>query len=309
MRNPEIDTNVLLFYGVYDLKQLFNSDKSIIPFIFENKNPWKREIQIYKYLYRLILDSHNNENNIFGLFSSSLSERTSLDSKLIKKLISKSDKEIFLFSPSQYNFLIYYNYWDQAEVWHKGIIDETKKIFSLKNNLPNIETFSRTSDIEFSYCNYWAAKKSLFIKIVKNMMDLEKLMIENCLGDKETYWQSPIEEKFNAVFKKEYKLFPFILERYLSSILLDRAKNFKEKIFYWKDNRHPLEQVEKIKGLKDVLKNPIIRGYDYCKKGKKFKDKNEFYKKIWFEDDIEKLDKVIPGGGLRLRNLVKSNNY
>ena len=139
------------------------------------------------------------------------------------------------------------------------------------------------------------------------MIILEKIMLENCLGDKETYWKSPTKEKFNAVFKKEYKLFPFIIERYISSLLLDSKNNFNEKIFYWNDIRHPLDQVEKIKGLRDVLKNPIIRGYDYFLKGEKFKDKKDFYTKIWFQDDIEKLDKVIPGGGVRLRNLVKMN--
>ena len=38
-------------------------------------------------------------------------------------------------------------------------------------------------------------------EIVDNMITLEKIMLKNCLGNKETYWKSPIEEKFNAVFK------------------------------------------------------------------------------------------------------------
>ena len=307
MHNVEADTDVLLFYGVYDIKQLLINDNNLIPCIFENKDPWKHEIQIYRCLHNLILGSSNNEHNIFGLFSSSLLERTSLDSKIIKKTINENDNEIFIFSPSQYNFFIYYNFWDQAEVWHKGIVDEIKMIYSLKDNFPSIDTHNRTSKTGFSYCNYWAAKKNSFIKIVDNMITLEKIMLKNCLGSKETYWKSPIEEKFNAVFKKDYKLFPFIVERYISSLLLDSKNNIEEEIFYWNDNRHPLEQVEKIKGLKDVLKNPITRGYEHFLKGTIFKDKNDFYKKIWFLDDIEKLDKVIPGGGRRLRNLAKIN--
>ena len=307
MNNIEANTDIFLFYGVYDLKQLVSNDNTLIPCIFENKNPWKHEIQIYKCLHNLILGSSNTEKNIFGLFSNSLLERTSLNSQIIKKLINENDNEIFIFSPSQYNFFIYYNFWDQAEVWHNGIVNEINKIYSLNDNFPNIETNKRTSKIGFSYCNYWAAKKNSFIQIVDNMITLEKLMLENSLGDKETYWKSPIEEKYNAVFKKEYKLFPFIVERYISSLLLDDKNIFKHKIFYWNDTRHPLVQVEKIKGLKDVLENPIIRGYDYFLKGKIFKDKTEFYKKIWFQDDIERLDKVIPGGGKRLRNLAKIN--
>ena len=305
MSNFKADSNIFLFYGVYDITQLVNNHNNLIPFIFENKNPWKHEIQIYKCLRNFILDSENNENNIFGLFSNSLSERTSLDSKFIRKLIKENDKEIFLFSPSQYNFFIYYNFWDQAEVWHEGIINEMKKTYSLKDNLPSIEISSRTSNMQFSYCNYWAAKKNLFIEIVDNMIQVEKLMLENSLGDKVTYWESPSKEKFNAVFKKEYKLFPFIIERYISSLIIDSTNHLKDKIFYWYDKRHPLEQVEQIKGLKDALKNPIIRGYDYFLKGVKFNDKKEFYEKIWFQDDFEKLDKVIPGGGIRLKKLAK----
>ena len=110
-----------------------------------------------------------------------------------------------------------------------------------------------------------------------------------------------------ANFKKDYKLFPFIVERYISSLLLDNKNNLNYKIFYWNDTRHPLKQVEKIKGLKDVLKNPIIRGYEHFMKGTIFSDKKDFYERIWFQNDIERLDKVIPGGGRRLRNLAKMN--
>ena len=55
MHNVEADTDVLLFYGVYDIKQLLISDNNLIPCIFENKHPWKHEIQIYKCLHNLIL--------------------------------------------------------------------------------------------------------------------------------------------------------------------------------------------------------------------------------------------------------------
>ena len=113
------------------------------------------------------------------------------------------------------------------------------------------------------------------------------------------------KRRYFVNFKKDYKLFPFIVERYISTLLLDNKNNLKYKIFYWNDIRHPLEQVEKIKGLKDVLKNPINRGYEYFLKGTIFRDKKDFYEKIWFQDDIEKLDKIIPGGGKRLKNLAK----
>ena len=34
-----------------------------------------------------------------------------------------------------------------------------------------------------------------------------------------------------------------------------------------------------------------------------FKNKKDFYKKIWLNEDIEKLDKLCPGAGERLKSL------
>tara|TARA_A100000164_G_scaffold183224_1_gene162759 strand:- start:537 stop:1445 length:909 start_codon:yes stop_codon:yes gene_type:complete len=302
MVSSEINKDLFLFYGVYDTKQLLINDLKFIPCIFENKYPWKHEFQIYKTIYNLVLKSQENEESIIGLFSSSLTERTGLNYQTVSKLINKSNADIFVFSPSQYNSLIFYNYWDQAEMCHEGIRKEVKQIFALNNELPKVDFHSRTITTQFSYCNFWAAKRDLFLKIVKDMICLDELMTENKLGLKETFHKSSFVKSFNKSFKKNYKLYPFIIERYLSSILMDKNK-INPKVFYWKDNRRIIDQVEKTGNLMECLEGPIKRGKLHKSNKTIFENKKDFYKKIWLNEDIEKLDKFNPGAGERLKYL------
>ena len=292
MVSSEINKDLFLFYGVYDTKQLLINDLELIPCIFENKHPWKREFQIYKTIYNLVSKSQENKNNIIGLFSASFIERTGLNYQSVCKLIKENDADIFIFSPCQYNSLIFYNYWDQAEICQEGIRKEVKEIFSLNKSFPTIDFQSRTPKEQFSFCNFWAAKSEYFIKIVKNMISLDDLMTENNLGLKETFHRSPFEYSFNKSYKKTYKLFPFIIERYLSSTLMDEGNKILPKVFYWNDNRSPIEQVEEIEDLRESLKGPISRAKYYESKKTIFKNKRDFYEKVWLDEDFEKFDKV-----------------
>ena len=290
----EINKDLFLFYGVYDIKQLLINDLELIPCIFENKDPWKREFQIFNSIYNLVSVSQKNNDNIIGLFSTSFKERTGLDYQSVCKLIEGNDADIYIFSPCQYNSLIFYNFWDQAEISHEGIRKEVKQIFSLNKDFPSINFQSRTPENQFSFCNFWAAKSEYFLKIVKNMITLDDLMTTNKLGLKETFHRSPFEYSFNKSYKKTYKLFPFIIERYLSATLMDKGKKILPKVFYWNDNRSPLEQVEEMEGLRESLKGPISRGIYYKSKKTIFKNKKDFYSKVWLNEDFEKFGKVNP---------------
>ena len=300
---PENRNDLFLFYGVYNTRQLLINNLEFIPCIFENKYPWKHEFQIYKTIYNLVESSQEDKDNIYGLFSSSVTQRTGLNYQSICNLIKENDADIFIFSPWQYNSLIFYNYWDQAEICHQGIREELKQIFSLNKNLPKLDFNCKSNKREFSYCNFWAAKKDFFLKIVKDMMFLDELMIDNNLGLKETTHTSPYIHKFNKSFKKNYKYFPFIIERYLSATLMDRDYKLAPKVFYWNDIRKIQYQVENIKGFWECFKEPIKRGIHYQSIKMRFKNKKDFYKKIWFKEDLEKLDKLIQGASERLISL------
>ena len=302
MISSEINKDLYLFYGVYDTKQLLINDLELIPCIFENKHPWKREFQIYKTIYNLVSKSEENKESIIGLFSPSLTARTGLNYHSISKLIKENDADIYIFSPYQYNSLIFYNYWDQAEICHEGIIKEVKKLFSLNKNLPKIDFNSRTSKSHFSYCNFWAAKRDFFMKIVEDMICLDELMTKHGIGLSETFHKSQFVHSFNKSLKKTYKLFPFIIERYLSASLMDNDKKIKPEVYYWNDNRRLIDQVEKIKGQLNI-DGPIIRSQYHQSLNAIFKNKKDFYEKIWFQDDIEKLEKNNPGAGIRLKSL------
>lgn len=302
MVSPGISKSLFLFYGVYDTKQLLINNFKFTPCIFENKYPWKHEFQILKTIYNLVSKSQENKESIIGLFSTSVTERTGLNYQTISNLINKNNADIFIFSPCQYNSSIFYNYWDQAEIVHEGIRKEVKQIFSLNNELPKVDFHSRTNKTQFSYCNFWAAKRDCFLKIVKEMILLDELMTENKLGLKETFHKSSFVKSFNKSLKKDYKLYPFIIERYLSSILMDRNKIIP-KVFYWNDDRRILDQVENQGDLLECLKGPITRGELHESKKTIFKNKKDFYNKIWLNEDIEKLDKLCPGAGERLKSL------
>ena len=124
------------------------------------------------------------------------------------------------------------------------------------------------------------------------MISLDYLMTENNLGLKETFHRSPFEYSFNKSYKKTYKLFPFIIERYLSSYLMDEGNKILPKVFYWNDIRSPIKQVEEIEDLRESLKGPISRAKYYESKKTIFKNKRDFYEKVWLDEDFEKIDKV-----------------
>ena len=87
-----------------------------------------------------------------------------------------------------------------------------------------------------------------------------------------------------------------------SSLLVDNNKKIRPKVFYWNDNRKLMDQVEKIKG-QIIIDGPFKRSQYHNSIKTIFKNKKDFYEKIWFQDDIEKLDKNNPGAGKRLKSI------
>ena len=94
------------------------------------------------------------------------------------------------------------------------------------------------------------------------------------------------------------------MERYLSTHIIENNHNkIKPKVFYWNDNRAPLDQVEKVEGLKESLKGPLARGEFFRSKKTIFKNKRDFYEKIWVNEDFEKFDKLNPFKAKRINDL------
>ena len=91
------------------------------------------------------------------------------------------------------------------------------------------------------------------------MIWLDEIMTKNKLGLKDTFHKSSFVKSFNKSFKKDYKLYPFIIERYLSCTLMYRDKIIP-KLFYWNDNRKILDQVEHKGDILECFKGPITRG-------------------------------------------------
>ena len=83
---------------------------------------------------------------------------------------------------------------------------------------------------------------------------------------------------------------------------MDNDKKIRPKVYYWNDNRRLIDQVEKIKGQL-TIDGPIIRSQYHKSMKTIFKNKVDFYEKIWLQEDIEKLEKNNPGAGIRLKSL------
>ena len=73
---------------------------------------------------------------------------------------------------------------------------------------------------------------------------------------------------------------------------MDEGNKILPKVFYWNDNRSPIEQVEEIEDLRESLKGPISRAKYYESKKTIFENKRDFYEKVWLDEDFEKFDKV-----------------
>lgn len=296
---PNLYHGVHLFRTVYDVRQLITcSDHDLDPLLYPNTKPERRELQAYEHILSTNKVSDLPELSVIGVFSDSFTSRTGLGGDYVKKAIAQySDKDLFVFSAAQYNASIFYETWDQAEFWHEGI-----RLAAVSANLTRINSCQgrRQPSYTWSYCNFWAARKPLFMRIIQRMLEVESILSKKGNAYLPTFWRSPFHDSWNAHNKVDYVLLPFIIERVLTSFLLELNPS---DIYYWRDPRPLLQQVENVHGLADLLAVPIENHSKLHAEGFSFDtaSRSEFYQLVWSGYDQYLADLVVPGSSSRLR--------
>ena len=291
----------VIFVSVYNLNGLERAKATgFTPLIYPNEDQRRRELQGLECIYKLIKYGEISQDSLIGLFSDSFTKRTGLTDHAVREVIDKNPgRDIYVFSPSQYNRLIFFNVWDQAEFYHEGIIDAAKASGIVSEK----ETKNRSEYSIWSYCNYWIARKQIFLDLVETMISAEHRLSALGLAVKNTFHRSPVRDKWSGIEKDQNCLLPFIIER-ITSVYLSR--NDELNSYYWEDPRSPMNQVEKIDWLLDVVGEPLrksLHNYSQLHEISQNHTKQSFYDSLWDLSESNPSNHLIPGSIDRLRSL------
>lgn len=298
---------LFLFRGIYDINQLSHlstDSNSLIPLIYPNNSPMRRELQACELLANFVLSSSDSASStLLGILSDSLYARTSLTPSTIRKIICRNPGyDVYVFSPAQYNSRIFFDIWDQGEFWHQGIRTAAASA-GLCNASTDIHD-KRPNPKTWSFCNYWVANKEYFLKITTKLLEVEAITAANNMCYLPTFYKSQFHSDWNLNVKKDYILLPFLIERVVSWVL---ASMRPEQIYYWIDDRPSIEQVERVDYLKSLFKVPLLRYEEGVRQGINVNelDRCDFYEYLWRDYNQDLADKAIPGSHKRLKSFYR----
>lgn len=275
-----------LFIGIYDPAMEDLLGEGFRPLFFENINQHRRELQIFE---KMLADGIDH-SQFYGLFSTSYPKRVGLNHQTIMNVISDNpDHDIYLFSPAQYNKHLWFDIWDQAEAWHKGIKMVADNIFQDMGLMPTCNI--GRCDQYLSYCNYWVAKGNIFEEIVRLMLKLENCAEKLGHSNKTTFWISPVKGGWKNEDKLDNRFIPFVIERLVTHLIMTSEKFDKSRIYSWEDPRKFSEQIENIPLFNETAIS-VINSMPPL--GAKYDSKFDFYQSRWDLNMIGQFNEIWP---------------
>ena len=224
--------NIGIFQGTI-IEQSFISDNEFITHVpYDNSDPMDREINIY---YPIIEKGLHKDFDYSGIISKSFGEKTGLHIDLVRSIISRSQSDIYIFSPHQYEEKVWQNIWDQTYIFHEKSISLIQQTLN-SIGYPNLEI----SDLHqtpwcFSHC--WFATREVFEDIAKDLILINKEMKKNLLNQNKVPNYSALANPSKGEVKKDYILRPFAMERIVGYLIKQKLeKNYK--LFIYKDPRN-----------------------------------------------------------------------
>jgi hypothetical protein len=176
------------------------------------------------------LNSHELEEDAwYGFLSPRFQEKMGVDSQYINKVIEQHGHaaDALLISPAWDQICYFQNPWEQGEVWHPGITEESQKFFDfigysidLQNTVTNLNTTI--------FSNYIIAKKIYWLEW-KRIANLFWAYVEGEKIDgrirKNTSYGSVKNQQPMKVFIQERFANVIIIKNKLSSIAFDQSLN------------------------------------------------------------------------------------
>ena len=212
--------NYKIFQVYYDKKQLDLLDSEFTAFDnTENSRPELREYHIFKLAEA---SNYTNDLDAWGFVSPLWKHKVRVYPKdFIAWIDSNPGYDVYHINYSRMQEAIAFNVWEQAEWYHKGISDVTKKVLS-KMGIDVDFTQMPMSKDTYCMCSYFVATKEFWKNYIAFL-------------DKFYDVANSSEELKSAVFgnsanyRKDTSIgyFPFIVERLFSTYLSVHKQNYK----------------------------------------------------------------------------------
>jgi hypothetical protein len=202
---------IYIYSLYYDDETKRNVPPCFIP-LDNTKNDGKEWFE-FKPILNFFENNQLEEGAWYGFLSPKFSEKTGYEPAYIFDLISNygHSANVALFSPGWDQLSYFLNPWEQGEIWHPGIINESQNFLNSEGLNYNLkELVTDTSNSVFS--NYIIAKKEYWL----NWFEIAKLFY--------CYAENPknliVDRKVSYGFKdNKYPLKAFIQERLATLVL------------------------------------------------------------------------------------------
>ncbi len=267
------------------------------PIRYENKYPMHREMQVYHKIAEMHRHSEGEGNEAYcGLIAQSFTMKTGLtDAEVIKTIRENPGHDIYVFSPFQYEQLVWKGFFDQAFIFHDGLISLARRSL-LRADILN-EAVLLCKEYPWVFCNFWVAKEQLFRKLTRDMMTVFDKMIEDPLGKRVESGYKSFSEPAEGAVREGYILLPFAMER-ITSYLISNAERSGHQVYRYIDTR-PIEC------QMNCLTPELKKAYEIViskKRRKLVLAAAEPYAEVFFTDEVVRLiESHLKRGGLRRR--------
>lgn len=204
--------NFKIFQICFTEDQLSSVHHLLTP--FDNTKNERPELREYHNFMRIFYEGHTKDLDMWGAFGPRWRRKFRYNiSEVFSAIEQNPGKDVYLFNHCRVQGALTKNVWEQGEFHHKGITQVAKKALFMCNMRSDIENLIMANE-ETVYSHYMVATNEFW----KNYL-LFLIKIKDALFTLPPEEKAIFESSANYVHDKSLNMFPFVIERMLSTYL------------------------------------------------------------------------------------------
>jgi hypothetical protein len=241
-----------IFQVCFDEEQLRTVHHLFTP--FDNTKNERPELREYHNLMRIFYEGHTKDVDLWGAFGSRWRRKLRVNaSEIISQIENNPGHDVYLFNHCRVQGALTKNVWQQGEFHHKGITQVAKKALFICGYQENYVN-EIMADKETVYSHYIVASNHFWKEYL-----LFLIKIKDALSNLPPEEKRLFESSANYVRDGSLNLFPFIIERMLSTYLVMNNFNVYHMPYDYTLYDIDLETADKL-GYVNTLKNEAQAG-------------------------------------------------
>lgn len=205
-------SDVRLFQICFDERQLNSVHRLLTP--FDNTKNERPELREYHNFMRIFYEGHAKDVKMWGAFGPRWKSKIRYNAdKIFESIENNPGKDIYLFNHCRVQGALTKNVWEQGEFHHPGITRLAKKVlFMLGMNSDCIDQIM--TDSETVYSHYVIATNEFWNDYLLFLLSVKDALFNLPSEEKQIF-----EGSANYARDKSLNMFPFVIERMLSTYL------------------------------------------------------------------------------------------